>query len=275
MTNGCVISPKKHISSRDNPFFKELLKLVGSSRQRKKAGQTLLDGIHLLQAYLASARKPQHLLVTQAALDDLEVVALLEKIPGVPLTQLDSSLFGELSELKTPSGIIALIELPAPSLYPAQSRFCLLLEDVQDPGNLGSILRSAAAAGCDAVFLSSGCADAWSPKVLRAGMGGHFALRQGSGQAMSIHESMDLIAVAAEFKGALLAGSPAATTSLYDCDLRGKLAFAVGNEGAGLSERLLAVASQLVSIPMPGSVESLNVAAAAAVCLFEAVRQRR
>ena len=257
----------KHISSRDNLFFKELLKLAGSSRQRKKTGQTLLDGIHLVQAYIASGNQPLHLLVTAAALQDREVMALLQELHGVPLTQLDEKLFAELSELKTPGGLIALIGLPNPSVFPAHSQFGMLLEDIQDPGNLGSILRSAAAAGCDAVFLSKGCADAWSPKVLRAGMGGHFIL--------SIHESMDLPAVAAAFQGKLLATLPDAEINLYDCDLRGKLAFAVGNEGAGLSHGLLEAASQHITIPMPGKVESLNVAAAAAVCLFEAARQRR
>lgn len=256
----------KHITSRDNPLFKELLKLAGSSRQRKKAGQTLLDGTHLIQAYLASGNKPQHLLVTAAALQDREVAALLKKLFGVPLTQLEDSLFTGLTELKTPSGILALIDLPSPAVSAAQSRFGLLLEDIQDPGNLGSILRSAAAAGCDAVFLSQGCADAWSPRVLRAGMGGHFTL--------SVHESMDLPAVAAAFQGKLLAALPDVKTSLYDCDLCGKLAFALGNEGAGLSDSLLEAASQHITIPMPGKVESLNVAAAAAVCLFEAARQR-
>lgn len=264
----------KIISSRDNPFFKEVLKLAGSARQRKKSGQTLLDGIHLLQAYLASGHKPLHLLMTATALQDAEVAVLLEKFSGVPLTQLDDNLFAELSELKTPSGILALIELPAHAANPAQSHFCLLLEDIQDPGNLGSMLRSAAAAGCDAVFLSKGCADAWSPKVLRAGMGGHFALRQNSGRLMGLHEEADLLTVAAAFKGKVLAASPAAKTSLYDCDLRGGVAFAIGNEGAGLSEALRA-ASQNISIPMAGQVESLNAAAAAAVCLFEAARQRR
>ncbi len=257
----------KHISSRDNPFFKELLKLAGSARQRRKAGQTLLDGIHLVQAHLASGSKPQHLLVTQAALQDHEVAALLKEFSGVPLTQLDDNLFADLTELKTPSGILALVDLPHPIVSAAQGHFCLLLEDIQDPGNLGSMLRSAAAAGCDAVFLSKGCADAWSPKVLRAGMGGHFVL--------SIHESTDLLAVAAAFQGKLFAAALDAKTSLYDCDLRGKLAFAVGNEGAGLSEGLLAAVDQRVIIPMPGKVESLNAAAAAAVCLFEAVRQRQ
>ena len=257
----------KHISSRDNPFFKELLKLTGSSRQRNKTGQTLLDGIHLLQAYLDSGQQPLHLLVTANALQDREVAALLQNFPAVPLTQFEVGLFAELTELKTPSGILALIGQPAPSLSPEASRFCLLLEDIQDPGNLGSMLRSAAAAGCDAVFMSKGCTDAWSPRVLRACMGGHFAL--------SIHESVDLLAVAAAFQGQLLAASLEAKNSLYDCDLRGKLAFAVGNEGAGISESLLAAASQRITIPMPGKVESLNAAAAAAVCLFEAARQRR
>ena len=257
----------KHISSRDNPFFKEIIKLAGSSRQRKKIGQTLLDGIHLVQAYLASGNKPLHLLVTAVALQEREVMALLQELHGVPLTQLDDKLFAELSELKTPGGLLALIDLPNPSVSPAHSQFGLLLEDIQDPGNLGSMLRSAAAAGCDAVFLSKGCADAWSPKVLRAGMGGHFAF--------SIHESMDLPAVAAAFQGKLFAAALDAETSLYDCDLGGKLAFALGNEGAGLTESLRATASRHITIPMPGKTESLNVAAAAAICLFEAVRQRQ
>ena len=255
----------KYITSRDNPLFKELKKLAGSSRQRHKAGQTLLDGIHLVQSCLASGAKPLHVLITETALQQREVSSLLEKIPGVPLTQLNDGLFAELSELKTPAGILALIEQPQPRVSAAHSNFCLLLEDIQDPGNLGSILRSAAAAGCDAVFLSTGCADAWSPKVLRAGMGGHFAL--------SIHEAVDLLAIATEFSGQILATSLKAKKNLYDCDLRGKLAFAVGNEGAGLSQSLLAAATQHVAIPMPGQVESLNVAAATAVCLFEAVRQ--
>lgn len=256
----------KQISSRDNPLFKEALKLATSSRQRSKTGQTLLDGVHLVLAYLESGGNPQQLLVTSASSQDQEIAELLQELSGVPVAQLGDSLFAELTELKSPSGILALVEQSGCTVSPAQSRFSLLLEDIQDPGNLGSMIRSAAAAGCDAVFLSKGCADAWSPKVLRAGMGGHFAL--------GIRESADLQAVAAEFGGKLFATSLSAQTSLYNCDLRGKVAFAIGNEGSGLSADLLAAASQQVTIPMPGKVESLNAAAAAAVCLFEAARQR-
>lgn len=298
----------KSIQSRDNPFYKELARLSGSARQRNKSNQTLLDGAHLLTAYLDSGNQPRHILLNAAALNDNEIAGLLQRVSekllmeplairlgeqttlakslvmaghpkDVPVTQLDDKLFAELSELKTPSGIIALIDLPQPAGAIVDSGFCLLLEDIQDPGNLGSMLRSAAAAGCDAVFLSPGCVDAWSPKVLRAAMGGHFVLR--------IYEQQDLPEVAKSFceqplrglpaypsAGTLLATSLHAKRSLYDCDLRGKVAFLIGNEGAGLSVGMLKLATQEISIPMPGKIESLNAAAAAAICLFEAVRQR-
>jgi len=261
------MSTIKRITSRDNPFYKSLYKLSSSGRERREAGQTLLDGAHLLRAFLDAGGKPVHLLVNEQALQDAEIVALLDACSDTPKTQLDDALFAQLSELKTPNGLLALIDIPPAKVEVAHSQFALLLEDIQDPGNLGSILRSAAAAGCDAVYLSQGCADAWSPRVLRAGMGGHFVL--------SISESADLLNVAADFGGKLLAASLQADRSLYASNLRGKLAFAIGNEGAGLSPGLQQAAQELFIIPMPGKVESLNAAAAAAVCLFEAVRQRR
>ena len=256
----------KHITSHDNLFFKELIKLAGSARQRNKTNQTLLDGAHLLAAYLDAGMLPHHILLNAAALRDDEITALLKRVGAVPITQLDDRLFAKLSELKTTTGILALIEIATPAAPVAAARFALLLEDIQDPGNLGSILRSAAAGGCDAVFLSSGCADAWSPKVLRAAMGGHFSL--------NIYEQQDLARIAKAFDGTLLAASLQATRSLYDCDLRGNVAFLIGNEGAGLSDELLNLATQKITIPMPGKAESLNAAAATAICLFEAVRQR-
>ncbi|MGC2049283.1 MAG: RNA methyltransferase [Gallionella sp.] len=270
----------KLIQSRDNPFYREIVKIAGSSRQRSRSNQTLLDGAHLLAAYLDAGMRPQHILVNVAALQDDEITSLLERVGDIPVTQLDDKLFAKLSELKTPTGILALIQIPQPQTSVEQSRFALLLEDIQDPGNLGSMLRSAAAAGCDAVFMSPGCADAWSPRVLRAAMGGHFALH--------VFEQRDLPGVAKEFceqpqrglpaypsAGKLLAASLQAKQSLYDCDLSGKVAFLIGNEGAGLSGELLNLATQRIAIPMRGKVESLNAAAATAICLFEALRQRQ
>lgn len=255
----------KHISSPDNLFYKELGKLSGSARQRGKAGQTLLDGAHLLAAYLESGKQPLHLIVTETALRDPEIKRLIEKSNLVPLTVLDDVLFTAISELKSLSGVLTLITVPQIDINPQNSNFCLMLENIQDPGNLGSMLRSAAAAGCDAVFMSKGCADAWSPKVLRAAMGGHFVLH--------LQENADLLNVAKIFPGTILATSLSASTSLYRTPLNGQIAFAMGNEGAGLSRELLSMSTP-ITIPMPGKIESLNAAAAAAICLFEAVRQR-
>ena len=255
----------KSILSRDNAFYRELARLAGSARQRGKTGQTLLDGAHLLTAYLDSGNRPRHILLN-AASSSAEIDRLLQRTTGVPSTRLDGRLFAGISELKSPGGIIALIDLPQPAGSISDSVSPLLLEDIQDPGNLGSILRTAAAAGCDAAFLSPGCADAWSPKVLRAAMGGHFSMR--------IYQRQDLPEVAKSFSGSLLAACPVAERSLYDCDLRGSVAFLIGNEGAGLSAELSSLATQRIFIPMRGKVESLNAAAAAAICLFEGVRQR-
>jgi len=256
----------RSIRSRDNPLFKELAKITGSSRQRGKTNQTLLDGSHLLAAYLDNGFQPRQLFLNASANDNDEIISLLDRSSDVPVSQLDDSLFAELSKLKTPTGILALIDIPQTLVDVSICSFALLLEDIQDPGNLGSMLRSAAAAGCEAVFLSSGCADAWSPKVLRAGMGGHFSLK--------IAEGQDLKDVAKRFSGQLLAASLQANHSLHDFDLRGNTAFLVGNEGSGLSDDLLELATDRFVITMPGRVESLNAAAATAICLFEAVRQR-
>lgn len=254
----------KHVTSHDNPLFKELKKLAGSARQRKQSSQTLLDGTHLIKSYLDAGMQPMQVLVNTEALHDAEIATLLARLENVPVAQLNDKLFAQLSELKTPTGILALVEISRPAIV--QSRFALFLEDIQDPGNLGSIIRSAAAAGCDAVFLSQGCADAWSPRVLRAGMGGHFAL--------AVHEAADLVTLASAFPGRVYAAALNTGNHLYDCDLRGEIAFAIGNEGAGLSHDLLRVTHPF-TIPMPGRIESLNAAAAAAVCLFEAARQRQ
>ncbi len=255
----------KHITSPDNPFYKELLKLSGSARQRGKSGQTLLDGTHLLDALITSGKTPLHLLITEASHQDPEIKSLQQKIPNVPLTILDEALFAGLSELKSVSGIIAQISVAEADWHTQDCQFCLLLENIQDPGNLGSMLRSAAAAGCDAVYMSKGCADAWSPKVLRAAMGGHFV--------MNLYENIDLLNIINILDINVFAAVLSDNASLYDSQLTGKIAFAIGNEGAGLTHPLLAK-SKPVSIPMPGKVESLNAAAAAAICLFEAVRQR-
>ncbi|MHB8848189.1 MAG: TrmH family RNA methyltransferase [Burkholderiales bacterium] len=249
------------IVSPQNPQYKNLKKLAESASVRREQQRTLLDGEHLLQAYLHSGGVPRLLIVEESAVEP----PLLAQWRHVPVMQLTPRLFSALSPVKTPTGVMMLIDIPAVTQIQTPS-FIVLLERIQDPGNLGAMLRSAAAAGVDAVYLSEGCADAWSPKVLRGGMGAHFATR--------IIEQADLVGVARDFPGKLCCAALDAPHSLFDTDLSGAVAFAVGNEGAGLSPELRAAAHAEFSIPMPGKVESLNAAAALTVCVFERVRQR-
>lgn len=253
----------KTITSRENPLFKTARKLAATSKERKKAGQTLLDGIHLVAAHHLAGGLPEAVIISASALDNPEIQDFLQQFPQPKLIVLADELFREISTVETPTGIAALIQIPVPAAGEADC--CALMEAIQDPGNLGSILRSAAAAGIGRVYLSPGCADAWSPKVLRAGMGAHFHL--------TIHENSDLVKAARDFSGQVIATALNAGKTLFELDLSGPTAFVIGNEGAGISAQLLECADSIATIPMPGAAESLNAAAAAAICFFERVRQ--
>jgi RNA methyltransferase, TrmH family len=259
-----VTSVVRQITSAENPRYKTLLRLQRSSRERRRAGLTLLDGAHLVETYLRHVGEPQTLIVSRSGLAKAEVQRLLEHTNAERLALADG-LFAALSSLASPSGILAVVRTPPPAGLPEVPDACIMLEDVQDPGNVGSILRSAAAGGLMEVYLSPGCAQAWSPRVLRAGMGAHFVLR--------IHEGAELALLIRRCRGPVFAlglrGRPH-----HDVDLTGRVALLFGSEGTGLSEHLQESAHLRLTIPMPGAVESLNVAAAVAVCVFERARQR-
>lgn len=255
----------KIIRSRANPLFRALARLRDSPRERRRAGTTLLDGPHLVADYIARRGMPQTLAVNAEALDSPEIRELLARAHGAEPVIFAEGLFRELSPVTTPSGILAVVPIPAASPVPHDVACCVLLEDIQDPGNVGSILRSAAAAGVRHVLLSTGCADAWSPRVLRAAMGAHHAL--------VIAERADLVGFARAYHGQVVAADAKGGQSIHDVDLTAPTAFALGNEGAGLSEVLMQQAQIRAAVPMAGAIESINVGAAAAVCLFERGRQ--
>lgn len=256
----------RQITSAENALFRSLAKLRQSSRERRKAGLSLLDGVHLVEAYLEHVGAPEEIVVSRSRLHDAEIQALLST-PGLrePIT-LSDALFHELSSVSTPTGMIAVVKTPQALPLPATPGPCVMLEDIQDPGNLGSILRSAAAAGVREVYLSRGSVHAWSPRVLRSGMGAHFAVR--------IYEGVDLEALVRNYPGRIFAAVRDGAMPFYAADLRGRVGLLFGNEGAGITRPLRETAHDRISIPMPGKAESLNVAAAAAVCLFERVRQQ-
>jgi TrmH family RNA methyltransferase len=253
----------KLIQSRDNPFFKSLKRLAESGRERRKAGQTLLDGVHLVEAYEAAFGPVDTLITAESALSGGEVAQFVE---GREMVVLADSLMRDLGLVDTPSGLLALVKTPQANVTVNRKKDAILIDGVQDPGNVGTLLRTAAAAGIEQALLSPGCASAWSPKVLRAGQGAHFAL--------AIHEEADLANFMADYEGTTAVTCLDGATSLYAAKLDGAVAWVFGAEGQGVRAELIELAGLRIKIPMPGSVESLNVAAAAAVCLFEMVRRR-
>lgn len=257
----------KLITSADNPRFRALLKLAQSSRERRTAGLSLLDGIHLASAYIEHVGAPREIVVSRGGAEQAEVEQLLHTVDAGQVLMFSDALFRQLSSVSTPTGVIAVVPTPRLVLPKTLEGPAVWLEDLQDPGNVGSILRSAAAAGISTVCLSRHSVHAWSPRVLRAGMGAHFAL--------NVFEGVDLAVVAQTYGGRILATGAGSGKSVFDADLTGDVALLFGNEGGGLSPTLSALAHETVFIPMPGQAESLNVAAAAAVCLFERVRQLR
>jgi len=254
------------IRSRDNPQVKALLKLARSSREQRATGTTILDGERLIDAFRASGGTAELILATETAYASPRIYALLTSTPARERLLLADPLVRQISQVVTSSGVLAVVRVPAPGALPDRVATCLLLECIQDPGNLGSILRSAAAAAIEHVFLSPDSVNAWSPKVVRAGMGAHFFL--------SIHQGVTPSALSGRVLGQIIATGPRAARSLYDVDLSGPVAWIFGNEGSGLSEEATRTAKQHIRIPMPGATESLNVAASVAVCLFEQIRQR-
>jgi TrmH family RNA methyltransferase len=253
----------KRIASRDNPFYRQIRKLAGSGRERRQAGRMLLDGVHLVEACEQASGPVETLVVAASALEGGEVARL---VAGREITVIADALMRDLGLVEMPSGLVGVAAIPVPVVVDPE-KDAILLDGVQDPGNVGTLLRTAAAAGIGQALLGPGCAAAWSPKVLRAGQGAHFA--------MNVVEDADLAGFVAGYRGTTLATTLGAdASSLYAAELAGPLAWIFGSEGRGVRPELIAAARMRVHIPMPGAVESLNVAAAAAVCLFEMVRRR-
>ncbi len=256
------------ITSRDNPQYKQLRQLATSAQARRKASRTLLDGVHLCEAWLQHRGLPALCVAGEGARSHPEVAAVIERCEredGAVIV-LPDALFAPLSQVEHGVDLLFMVDTPVSGAAARLDGTAVLLDGLQDPGNLGSILRTAAAAGVPRVYCGQGSVAAWSPKVLRAGMGAHFVL--------DIIEDVDLEALIREAKVAVLATSLQADATLYDADLRAPAAWLFGQEGRGVSSELLALATRRLIIPQQPQVESLNVAASAAICLFEQRRQQ-
>ena len=247
---------REHITGRDNPLVKLAVKLAASRTARREAGLYLCDGPTLLPEALAKGAQVTAVLCAEG----MALPALPE---GVRIAELPERLLRAVSPTETPQGLVFLTKLPdaAPPVRPADGRF-VLLDRVQDPGNVGSILRTASAFSVSGVILGPGCADPFSPKAVRAAMGAAFGL--------PVFETPDPLEALKDCKLPVYA----AALSHDAIDIRGadlsSCVLLLGNEGAGLSDELLNRADARIKIPMAAECQSLGVAVAAAVLLYNA-----
>jgi len=256
--------PTLFLESKDNPKIKHLRGLIEQNSYRKKQGQTVLEGSHLCLAWLEQNRKINAIFTTENALKHPDLNDILDQYQGTVFV-ISESLYKDLSTLGTTLACLAIVDLPSSSQALDYQADTLILENVQDPGNVGTLLRSAAAAGIQQIVCTKGSASLWSPRVLRAGMGAHFSLQT--------FENIQLEEILEQFKIPVYVTSSHRSTSLYAKDLSQPCVWILGNEGQGVSDYALAHA-EAVTIPQPGGQESLNVAIAGSVCFFEMVRQR-
>ena len=252
------------LRSRENPRVRRWHALARDSRVRRSERRALIEGPHLLAACLDTGARPQAVLVSESGQAKPEIAGLVRRA-GLAPVMLTDALFRWIADAASPSGIAAEIELPQGGTDIARAAHAVFLDGVQDAGNVGAILRSGAAFGVDTAVLGPGCADPWSPKVLRAAMGGHFALH--------IAEVEDLVAALARFRGTLVCAVTAGGAPPQALELTGNVGWILGAEGKGVSAPVAARAAARTAIPLAQGIESLNVAAAAAVLLYERARQ--
>lgn len=251
------------LQSRDNPRIRRWQRLMREPRARRSEGRAMLEGLSAIEGWVRARGAPVALVATEAAAASPAVRAL-----GLaqPVVVSEAALLA-IADTPSPQGLLAEVEIPAARLELATSAACVFFDGLQDAGNLGTIFRSALAFGVSDMVLGPGCADPWSPKALRAAAGAHAGLR--------VIEVDELVQAMARFAGQVVCAVPRGGAALAQADLSGRLGWLFGAEGRGISPALVAAAGLRVSIPMQPGAESLNVAACAAICLYEAARRRR
>jgi len=240
------------LTSKENPKVKHWARLASDARYRKSEGRALLEGPHLVAAWRRARMKAAAIIVTEQALEKKEISDLAGMTPVI----VSEGVFGSIVEADNPPGIAAEIEIPRGTAK--EGGDVVFLEGVQDPSNIGAIIRSAAAFGIGEVVLDQACADPWSPRALRAGMGGHFEL---------VIRQVARLAVAG-FDGTLLCTVVRGGSPLAETKMKGRLGWIFGGEGRGVSPELEKQVGTRVTIPIAPGTESLNVAAAAAICFY-------
>lgn len=252
------------ITSKDNPTIKHTHTLLTHYRTRKKSGQTVIEGVHLLDALLKQGLTPHKVILSEFAFKNNEVAPLLTNIAKKDIIITTNALYKDIRTLGDGVDIMAIINIPTPTLGTVMGD-CLILDGLQDAGNIGTLLRTASAVGITTVITTPTTAHLWSPKCLRAGMGSNFTL--------FIYEHIPTDEILAKVKTPLYATSSHTDRVIYHYNLTTPIAWVLGHEGQGVSADFLQNAT-LITLPQPNGQESLNVGIAGSVCFYEMLRQR-
>ncbi len=260
-------SMAERITSSKNLKIQQVRALLNQRGERERTSRFVVEGVRLCEEALTAGWLPELVLFTPALSPrGIELVTQLKSL-SIPAEEVEPQLLERLSDTQTPQGILAVVPRVKKPI-PADWTFLLILDGLRDPGNLGTIFRTAAAAGVQGCLLTLGTVDPFSPKVVRAGMGAHFRLPI---QSASWEEITPL---AARRKARIWIADSKRGQACWQADLRGPLALVIGGEAEGAQPAAYEAADGLVHIPMPGASESLNAAAAASILIFEVIRQR-
>jgi TrmH family RNA methyltransferase len=253
------------LTSTKNPRIQHIRKLQSSARTRRKEGSFVAEGVRLVEEALTAGWRPELVLFTEEINDRGRQAIDRFRALGVEVLAVAPQVMRAASDTQTPQGILAMLPIPQWD-FPATPTFLLIPDGVRDPGNLGTLLRTALAAGVEAVILPPGGADAFSPKVVRSGMGAHFKLPIISMEWEAIDSHLAGLNV---FLADSAGGQPH-----FEARFEAPLALIIGGEAAGAGNQAAQLAIRRVHIPMTGETESLNAAIAGAILMFEVVRQR-
>lgn len=252
------------ISSSSNSKIKYISRLQENRRFRHQEQAYVVEGTRWVSEIIKAGIRPKILLATSSWHHEPEVMKLPKQLPFAPL-EITDSLMAQISATSTPPGVIAVVPMLRQPIA-AKATLILILDRISDPGNLGTIMRTAVAAGVGGLLLSPGCVDTYNPKVIRSGMGAHLYLAMQQAEWPEIAGRVTNLTIR-------LANAKAELT-YYEVDWRRPSALIIGNEAIGPGLEAIQLANEEICIPMLGSTESLNAAVAAGIILFETVRQR-
>jgi TrmH family RNA methyltransferase len=258
------------ITSTQNPKIKHIRQLLAERKARQEEGVFIIEGVRLVEEAVQAGIKPLQVFYSSSLNPrGLGSIQLLSQ-SSTPVEEVEDRIMSSLSDTENTQGILAVVPLSTGEL-PEAWDFILAADRIHDPGNLGTMLRSAAAAGVQAVIITPESVDPYSPKVVRAAMGAHFRLPI---VKMDWPDIGDVCREKRSSPAAVLVASPAGGRPCWQTDLRQPLVLVIGSEAEGPQPAAFATASGTLHIPMPGKAESLNAAVAASILLYEVVRQR-